>query len=106
MLLSNWLQLLYWCAAEQSLGLGRATRLSCAALLPFHTYFSQLHPSPHHSLTVLPCPACRRLLVIPYQGKTWVPPDGLFYAATVLAGFTGAAGMWRVGTGVAARRSG
>jgi hypothetical protein len=28
------------------------------------------------------------LLVIPYQGKTWVPPEGLFYAATVLAGFT------------------
>ncbi|KAI7837448.1 hypothetical protein COHA_008706 [Chlorella ohadii] len=28
------------------------------------------------------------LLVIPYQGATWVPPDGLFYAATALAGFT------------------
>ena len=48
--------------------------------------------------TAQPCPACHRLLVIPYQGKTWVPPDGLFYAATVLAGFTGAAEMWRAGT--------
>lgn len=38
----------------------------------------------------------RRLLVIPYQGATWVPPDGLFYAATALAGFTGAAEAWSV----------
>jgi hypothetical protein len=32
------------------------------------------------------------MLVVPYKGKTWVPPEALFYAATGLMGFTGGRG--------------
>lgn len=47
-LLSNWLQLLYWCAAEQSVRFGLATLLLFAALLPLdiHTFSSSIHRHP------------------------------------------------------------
>ena len=32
------------------------------------------------------------MLVVPYKGKTWVPPEALFFAATGLMGFTGGRG--------------
>lgn len=35
---------------------------------------------------------CRRMLVIPYRGATWVPPAALYYVATALAGFVGGQG--------------